>query len=153
MRSRRASARFVGEQAEARFLAKIIDLGFTVSKPFGDCSPYDFIIEKHGRLHRVQVKSARAFCGKRYVVHTRRSGLSRYTRRQIDFVVAYVFPHDTWYVIPIKMATLRSSVPLYPHRKSGRSLSAPFREAWHLLLESPKPRRGRVRLARRFNGG
>jgi cbb3-type cytochrome oxidase cytochrome c subunit len=133
MRKRRGPAKLVGELAEIRFFAKATELGFTVSRPFGDCSPYDFIVEKGGRVRRVQVKSAGAYNCHRYQVHTVRSDGSRYTRRQIDFIAAYVFPYDTWYLIPIKWASRRVGIPLYPHKKKSRGQWARFREAWHLL--------------------
>ncbi len=46
-----------GEWAEIRFLARASELGLRVSKPYGDCLPYDFIVEHGGRMFRVQVKS------------------------------------------------------------------------------------------------
>ncbi len=46
-----------GEWAEVRFLARAHELGLHVAKPYGDCLPYDFIVEYGGRMYRVQVKS------------------------------------------------------------------------------------------------
>ena len=48
----------LGEAAESAFLAKAIQMGFGVSKPWGDSDRYDFVVDAGGRLWRVQVKSA-----------------------------------------------------------------------------------------------
>jgi hypothetical protein len=47
-----------GEMAEAAFLAKAAGLGFRVSKPWGESSRYDLIVDNGRKLLRVQVKSA-----------------------------------------------------------------------------------------------
>src|SRR5205807_7693933 len=47
-----------GEIAEALFIALATALGFVVSRPFGENCRYDFILDWHGRLSRVQLKSA-----------------------------------------------------------------------------------------------
>ena len=46
-----------GLWAELAFLLKVTEYGATVSRPLDHCSRYDFIVEKRGRLSRVQVKS------------------------------------------------------------------------------------------------
>ena len=43
--------------AELIFVVKAASMGFAVSKPYGDCEPYDVIIEENGRVFRIQVKS------------------------------------------------------------------------------------------------
>ncbi|MFF9097594.1 group I intron-associated PD-(D/E)XK endonuclease [Streptomyces sp. NPDC014802] len=48
-----------GELTEAIVLAKLIELGYGVSMPFGDNRRYDMIVDDGHRLHRVQVKTAR----------------------------------------------------------------------------------------------
>ncbi len=47
-----------GQLAEAAFPAIAARLGFRVSKPWGESSRYDFILDNGRRLLRVQVKSA-----------------------------------------------------------------------------------------------
>src|ERR1700758_1283858 len=47
-----------GEMAEAAFVAKAASLGLCLSKPWGESSRYDLIVDNGKRLLRVQVKSA-----------------------------------------------------------------------------------------------
>ena len=61
-----------GEIAEALFIAIAKALGFRVSRPFGDNCPYDFILDWHGHLIRVQLKSAWT------LGRNRRAGLNSY---------------------------------------------------------------------------
>src|SRR5207244_12640724 len=51
-----------GEMAEAKVLAKASELGFAVSKTWGDSDAYEFIGETGGRLWNGQVKSAHVAC-------------------------------------------------------------------------------------------
>ena len=56
-RLRRAKAK--GEYAELLFMAKMLTLGFTVCRPYGDNEPFDFIVFAPGaRVSRIQVKSS-----------------------------------------------------------------------------------------------
>ncbi len=123
-----------GEAAESVFLQRAVTLGFTVSKPWGDSAPYDFIVEGGHRLLRVQVKS---------VTHARRgayrftacrgsSGKVPYSPREVDILAAYVFAEDAWYLIPIRAVGRRKMITLCPHRPSRRRFEK-YREAWHLL--------------------
>jgi hypothetical protein len=47
-----------GDIAEALLIAIATALGFTVSRPFGDNARYDYVLDWHGHLSRVQLKSA-----------------------------------------------------------------------------------------------
>jgi hypothetical protein len=124
--------------AEARFLARAMDLGLTVSKPFGDSARYDFIVDAgRGRLSRIQVKSAwtprRQRPSYQMSVGPRQDRGQRfrpYRRDEIDYLAAYIAPEDAWFIIPVDRV---------PHRKNvifstspGHRL-APYRNAWHLL--------------------
>ncbi|WQZ19198.1 hypothetical protein HNGLIVSP_CDS0115 [Escherichia phage 241] len=42
---------------ETRFLFKCTEQGLTVSQPFGDNAPYDFVLDIEGRLYKVQCKT------------------------------------------------------------------------------------------------
>src|SRR5580658_10781717 len=76
--------------AELIFVVKAASMGFAASKPYGDCEPYDVIIEENGRLFRIQVKSV--FTTSRWgysVCVTRKryqkSGVA-YSPHEIDFI-------------------------------------------------------------------
>jgi len=46
-----------GEWAELRFMTRVAEHGVMISKPWGDSARYDLVIEHHGRVLRIQVKS------------------------------------------------------------------------------------------------
>jgi hypothetical protein len=46
-----------GEWAELRFMTRVAEHGIMISKPWGDSARYDLMIEHHGRVLRIQVKS------------------------------------------------------------------------------------------------
>ncbi len=127
-----------GEWAEIHFLARASEHGLRVSKPYGDCLPYDFIVEHCGRMLRVQVKSTSYQCpgytGYKCFVKPSPKG-KRYAAGELDFIAAYILPEDIWYIIPFRKLTSKSTVHLDPHNQRNRY--RPYREAWHLLLGAP----------------
>jgi len=118
----------IGEAAEAAFLAKATSLGFGVAKTWGDSERYDFILDSGEKLWRIQVKSSRLSDGSRYIVKTK-GNTSRYTAKEIDFIVAYIVPENLWYVIPISVAASRGQMYVSPggtrHFRHEK-----YREAW-----------------------
>ncbi len=121
-----------GQWAELRFMARASEQGLCVSKPWGDSSPYDFIIEHLGKLLRVQVKSTTYSNYRSYIIHLHGANHRRYTSDNIDFVAAYIIPKDLWFILPIAMIMkVHSSMVLSPHMKVSKY--GPYQEAWHLL--------------------
>ena len=92
-----------GELVELRFLARAAELGLRVSKPYGDSAPYDFLVESGGTVYKVQVKSTgfRTPKCRGYVCATHRQG-SRYSKKDVDFIAAYIVSEDAWYIIPLR---------------------------------------------------
>ena len=127
-----------GELAELAFLNTATNLGFVLSKPYGDSARYDFIVDAAGRLARVQVKSVTACHDNAYRISSGRGHSSKrpYTPRDIDFLAAYVFPHHAWYIIPVRALHGVRTLCLAPHFPSRRRFE-PFREAWELLHSKP----------------
>ena len=126
-----------GEWAEVHFLARAAEHGLHISKPYGDCLPYDFIVESGGRMLRVQVKSTSFQCpgytGYKCFVKPSPKG-RRYAAGEIDFIAALVLPEDTWYIIPFRILKSKSTVHLDPPNPRNRYRH--YREAWHLLRAS-----------------
>lgn len=128
-----------GQLAELIFIRKAASLGFAVAKPWNEGERYDAIVRVGHVLWRVQVKSTLAKCPSRtyYRVPTaqpRRSGhssLKPYSTDEIDFLVAYIFAEDIWYVFPAARVVGQKSLCLYPGSK--RSRIEQYREAWHLM--------------------
>jgi uncharacterized protein YneR len=139
----RRDAKRWGELGELAFILKAASLGITASKPFGDRRPYDFLVEHGQRLLRIQVKSVFTRQGGSWRFgfsvavskHPRSGKRVTYTADQIDFIVAFVAPHDAWYVIPVDAISGRTFIRLYPGgaTRSDAGRFEPYREAWHLL--------------------
>lgn len=127
-----------GELAELAFMRKAATLGFAVAKPWGDCDRYDVIVRDGRLFSRVQIKSVWSIVLPRrhYRVKTTGSRDSSYSADEIDFLVAYIFPEDAWYVFPVALVENRTLMCVRPGYK--RSPLEPYREAWK-LMRPPEP--------------
>ena len=123
-----------GEWAEMKFMVRAAEAGFTVSKPYGDSALYDFIVDAGGVLSRVQVKSVSVAQRDAYRICSGSGHRSKtaYTPSDLDFLAAYVIPHDAWYIIPVAAFTPVKTLRLRPHHPSRRRFEL-YREAWRLL--------------------
>ena len=121
-----------GEAAEAAFLSKATELGFDVAKPWGDSAPFDFIVNAGSRCWRVQVKASWRYRNRRYEVKSGGNRHVAYTKNDIDFLVAYVVPRNTWYVIPVEAVGGRKALWFYP-RPESKARFEKYREAWCLM--------------------
>jgi hypothetical protein len=122
-----------GELAELAFMRKAATLGFAVAKPWGDCDRYDVIVRIGKVFWRVQIKSvwSKASGRPHFRVRTTGNHKSLYSRDDVDFLVAYLFPESIWYVFPVELIENRSAVHLRPGLKT--SSFEPYREAWNLM--------------------
>jgi hypothetical protein len=122
-----------GELAELAFMRKAATLGFAVAKPWGECDRYDVVVRAGKVFWRVQVKSvlAMAPAKRHYRVKVTGNCKSTYTADEIDFLVAYIFPEDSWYVFPVAVVENRKVVCITPGSK--RSPLEQYREAWTLM--------------------
>jgi hypothetical protein len=122
-----------GELAELAFMRKAAALGFSVAKPWGESERYDVVLRAGKVFWRVQVKSVRSKSPSRkhYRVTTTNWLRLPYTADEIDFLVAYIFPEDTWYVLPVSAVENRKALCISP--KCKRSKLEKYREAWKLL--------------------
>ena len=136
-----------GELGELAFILKATSLGLAPSRPYGDRLPYDFLLDCGGRVLRIQVKSvftSRPGYQNRFsvgVCQHNRSGSVAYAPGDIDFIVAYVAPFNTWYVIPMEVLFGRKVIYVYPVTKPRKNagLYETYREAWHLLRPESLP--------------
>jgi hypothetical protein len=130
---RRRNRKWAGEMAEAAFLHKAMELGLVVSKPWGENSRYDFVVDTGERLVRVQVKSTSCKCEGRYAVSAHGSDpKTGYSAEDIDFLVAHVPPEEAWYVIPVEAFAPHLHLWLYPRGEHAGQYEK-YREAWELL--------------------
>ena len=127
------SKKHLGELAELAFMRKAASLGFAVAKPWGDSDRYDVIVRFDKMFWRVQVKSVITTQPSKhsYRVKTTGGSHSNYSADEIDFLVAYVFPKDVWYVFPATVIAGRDSVCVRPESKKCRLVQ--YREAWELM--------------------
>ncbi|HXM21527.1 MAG TPA: group I intron-associated PD-(D/E)XK endonuclease [Terriglobales bacterium] len=126
---------FLGEVA---FLHKAVSLGFMVAKPWGDIYRYDFIVNGGRNFWRVQVKAGTYLMDGLYQMCVRRrtGGVKiAYTESEVDFVVAYIIPEETWYILPVREVAERRTLSFCPKGSSRRDHFGYYREAWHLLRE------------------
>jgi len=130
------SNKSVGELAELAFMRKAASMGFAVAKPWGDNDRYDVIVRFEKVFWRVQVKSVLASQQSEhsYRVKTTGGSQSRYSADEIDFLVAYVFSKDVWYILPAELIAGHDSVSIRPESKNCRLIK--YREAWS-LMKSP----------------
>ncbi|WYV99334.1 hypothetical protein KoPa4_00168 [Pseudomonas phage vB_PpuM-KoPa-4] len=63
-----------GNIAEAKALLHFTEMGYCISKPVFENTPYDFVIDNGCKLYRVQVKSSRCLEGPSYRLELRTKG-------------------------------------------------------------------------------
>ena len=125
-----------GELAEMAFILKAESLGFEVAKPYGESNRYDFVLRSGQQFWKVQVKSSSHFGWGGYLVHSERTRHGQqipYTAEEIDFLVAYIVPEDTWFVFPVRAFTPHRGVHVYPAGTADGGRYEKYREAWWLL--------------------
>lgn len=121
-----------GDTTELRFMLLNQELGYTISKPFGDNSKYDLIVDTGIELQRIQVKSTRrketssGMDCYNCLVCSGADSKQQYSTKDIDYVAIYVIPENAWYKIPVKDIKGKT-VKLYPHRKSQRDTYEKYR--------------------------
>jgi hypothetical protein len=129
----------MGEAVEAAFLAQVCKLRIPVCKPWGDSERYDFVVDWGKGFWRVQVKGGSCLEKSNYKVGAGGAG-QRFTKEDMDFVVAHIVPEDVWYVVPIEIAEGLSTLWFNP-RSTGARFEK-YREAW-CFLDCPRKGRGR----------
>lgn len=132
-----------GELAELAFVWKAMQMGYMVSKPWGDSDRYDFIVDAKGFLSRVQVRSTECRLGPRgYAVHASvyvGKEIVGLTADDIDVLVGYIVPLDVWYVVPVKAFAPRKNLWFYPEGSKKGSKFEEYREAWWWMEGREKP--------------
>ena len=119
-----------GDIAEMAFMRKAAAMGFSVAKPWADGERYDFVVRSGKTFWRVQVKSVRALHQRRkYYPVALASRRAPYTADEIDFLVAYLFPEDAWYVFPASVVENRRVLCIGSKPRKFQQ----YREAWKLM--------------------
>ncbi|HKI00110.1 MAG TPA: group I intron-associated PD-(D/E)XK endonuclease [Candidatus Sulfotelmatobacter sp.] len=142
-------AKLRGEWVELQFMARAIELGLHLAKPWGEVVPYDFFVEHKARVVRVQVKST-MFKDRGGYSCTVRGSAGPYEGNPFEYLAAYVFQESLWYIIPAELVVGQGSIALYPRMK--RSKYDEYKEAWH-FLRGPAHRVDRIEACVEEAGG
>ena len=132
-----------GDVTETGFLFRSPEEGFQLSKPYGVCYRYDAILD-HGQARwRAQVKSTchlnrenvyRVRASRNAWVGSHRSPKTvSYTELEIDFMVVYIIPEKTWYVVPSSALKGRRTLDLYSQKHKQRGPWDKYKEAWDIF--------------------
>ena len=134
------STKFKGNNAELETLAFFKRRGYSVSLPFGDCDPYDLVVESPTRrLYRVQVRWV-SWKGDVAVLPLRSHGRGKPKTLDMTRVEAFAaWDGATIYIVPVRVLgdrinafQLRRAYPKNNQRK-GINLASEFEEACHFL--------------------
>src|SRR3954464_7933859 len=116
-----------GEWVEMRFMARAAEEGLHVSKPWGESTAYDFIVEYASHCRRIQVKSTRMHRDNGFICHVVGSNRAPYLQGAFDFVAVYVLLPGVWFIIPQRTTNavfLRPGVLKYKNYQYGRGLAS-----------------------------
>jgi hypothetical protein len=90
--------------AEYKFGTIAMENGFNVSMPLLDASPYDAIIEKDGKVFKIQIKSVSADRKKNKSnihISLTRTGKG-YPKKYVDYFAIYFVEYDGFFIIKNK---------------------------------------------------
>jgi hypothetical protein len=94
-----------GNVAEAEVMRHALRLGYRVSIPFGEDTPYDLVVERHGRLERVQCKYVKSD-GNVVVVRCRSTNgwaTKKYCADEVDWIATFDVTTERCYYVPASM--------------------------------------------------
>ena len=102
-----ASRKQRGDLAELMVAGDLLRRGCKLAIPYGEDSDYDLVIERHGKLERVQVKHTESNgavisvkCCSHSLTNGRIRETKRYTAATIDWLAVYDRTTDRCYYIP-----------------------------------------------------
>jgi hypothetical protein len=127
-----------GEWVESVFMARAGELGFAVSRPWGESRSYDFVVGRPGHFVSVQVKSTVCRSGGGYECCITGKKGEPYEPGSFDFLAAYVVLEDAWYILPAGKVAGRETVCLFSKSKYARYED--YQEAWQLLRDASEIR-------------
>lgn len=100
--------KIIGEISEAAITLALLKRGYSISKPIGENSRYDLIVEIDGKLNKVQCKTAKlkndvVIAGISRVVRTKKNGGYQkisYDNNDVDFFGIYCPDTNVCYLVP-----------------------------------------------------
>jgi hypothetical protein len=96
-----------GDLAELRVAADLLSRGHRIAIPYGEDSDYDLIVDRDGRLERIQVKHAVSDgrvipvrCRSMSLTNGRVRAVKKYTSATIDWIAVFDTTTDRCYYVP-----------------------------------------------------
>ena len=108
-----------GNIGEAKCLAKMVELGVPVCLPFGDNERYDMIIERNGKLEKIQIKYSSQQENEGSIVfktassanHTTNKHYSTY-ENDVDAFLLYNALTDEVYYVPMEIIGTKKTLTM-----------------------------------------
>lgn len=111
----------IGNLTELQSITRFVELGISVSIPYGDSEKYDYIIDVNGRLYRIQCKHANVHCNENgdaeyFTIKTCwQSGYTKnnqsrrhtYSKEDCDFIVTY-YNGKNYFIMLDECSTLKT---------------------------------------------
>lgn len=97
-----APTKVKGDLGVAVISADILKRGYKIAVPFGEDWPFDLIVQRNGKLERIQCKCTES---DGEVVHLKCESSNnwsdyKYTQSQVDWMVVYDITSDKCYYVP-----------------------------------------------------
>lgn len=136
----RNNTKQIGDISEAKVISRFIELGITVSIPFGDNQRYDLIADMEGKLLKIQIKTGRL---KRGVIHFYTYNFSGSGKRakKMDYknscnlFAVYCPENDNIYVIPVKTCSANGAFLRINKPKNNQKKGINWAEKYELTSE------------------
>lgn len=114
-----------GKITELQVLTKIIELGYSVSIPYGNSDRYDQIWDINGTLIRVQIKTARWKTNEqKAIIFTSKSTVNgkgtKYSKKDIDYFAT--FWDNEVYIVPVEECSTEKTL-WFEQPKGGHGYS------------------------------
>jgi hypothetical protein len=96
-----------GDMAELMVAADLIKRGYRIALPYGEDSDYDLVVEREGRLERIQVKYTesrdnvvKVKCKSHSLTNGKIRQTKHYTAETIEWIAVYDRITDRCYYVP-----------------------------------------------------
>lgn len=129
-----------GDVSQSYFIARCLELGWTISVPVGDCDRYDAIIDRGRGLERVQIKTGRtqegavlfSTCSSTYHVPEgcRTKHMKHSYRGQIELFGVYCPQTRQCYLIGVNEVPEREARLRIDEPKNAQSLNIRWAKDW-----------------------
>ena len=122
-------AKDLGAISELAFMLEATKRGYLVSIPHNELH-YDFVVDGHQGLHRVQVKSCHSQMTDCYHLGTSYGSTVKkgYSALEVDVMAVHIMAEGLWYLIPVYELRARKSIRIFPG-KNDHEFSK-FKERW-----------------------